>query len=195
MLYREFLALLATIIGFVGSIFLIKSIILLKPEQIHNLLTSHSFASFSYNQVDSYAKQKADAISGFVLILLASLIQIIALVIFKKYTFLTSKKSNGILISFVIAIPIICIFFLINKLLYRHNKIEINKLAVKDKCEKRISNSMKSSDFGFIEQFAASVLNIKKIPSESRYDYLKKLSDYISWNIPDEIDINIINNL
>lgn len=191
MLCRNLFSIMAAIIGVAGSVFLLKSIILLSPDKMLNMLCSHSFIIFSHEQANSYAKQKADGIAGFWLILLAFSTQIITLIFFNNEKYLAIKEYWGFVITILIPISIACFFILFNKLSYKENIKNIKILAVRYECKRYKDKLFKSETLEHIEKFASAQLDFTRESNESSSSYFSRLFSFISYKLSDNIDIKM----
>lgn len=194
MLFDKFFSLLAVCLGLCGSIFLVKSIIILNPKSMLNLTSPHSYIDYAPEQIKSFAMQKADALSGVLLILIAFFIQICSLIIFDESDRFIHSKLLSIITVIGITLFFAFIFYLLNRHLYKQNRIEICKEAVKYECNSHISNLTDQSNLRSIEHMAVDLLNFTRDDSESKSTYFQRLFNYIGWDIPEEIDLNSIND-
>ena len=88
MLYENFFSLLSVFIGLSGSIFLVKSVLILNPRAILKLTSPYSRIAYAPEQIKSFAKQKADALVGVLLVFIAFLIQIHSLIFISNENYL-----------------------------------------------------------------------------------------------------------
>lgn len=182
------LTIISAILGFFGAILLAKGILKLTPE----IIASQVETRFGWNSVQlaNIAGQKADVISGIILIALAFLIQICALILVKKdYPMLESYWGN-VLICFGFASIITGITLCVNVSLKKQYELKTKKIIAKRYLERYMQDKQITwGTFKNIQDNAKIALNFEKKENENMQEFLNRYAEYINFEITRE-DIN-----
>ncbi len=186
---NNFIILLASILGLVGSIFLAKGNIFLNSKKILHLTTPHSYIYWAPEQEKAFATIRNDSIIGFINIFLSFFICVINSIYEIKFeNDLIQLDYIIVILCFIVYIYILLLvsFFLNFKLI-----VDIQKEGVKDIFDGlfKNTNSIKySEDRNKIERIihafeARKMIVIPRNDKESDLDYFKRILDLIDPKI------------
>ncbi len=185
---EKYLNLLAIILGFVGTIFILKGVLRMTPEIIGEI----GQTKWGYNLIalENISIQKADTITGFALIVLAFVIQIInEFGNFNKIIMPTSRLVQ--LGTLIFACFALCgLFILINKGLCNSYKLEAGRSVTKSYLMKNIlraDNQINWRDVPHIEGYASTLLRFDRNQGEADKDYLFRLSKELDVDLEGRI--------
>jgi len=188
-LYR-FLSLIAASIGFVGAVFMSKSLLYLTPERMLSQTTAESLIKYSPNQIKAITSQKAHAVSGATAIFIAFLIQCVTLILIdEKIVFWKGHVVFiFIFISWVLILLVLwCILTCITEFLDQRYKRSViaSKLGSIFK-----SRKVTKEDAGLIEGMAQDLLGLDRYPQESTEEFIKRIAKFVGQPVITGIDLS-----
>lgn len=183
------LSIIATSLGFSGSILLAKSIVLkLTP----NIIAKRSITYWGYNkeELENIISQKADALCGVSLIFLAFFTQIINLIFVYHSLKILPGLWAVILIVCTVSLILTIVFF-VNKFLVKQYRIDSCKSLARQRLEQDFKqNKISYSGWESLLKDAQDLCNINKRDNESPVNFLKRYLDFLGVKIPDNIDLS-----
>jgi len=120
--------LLSLIIGFAGTLFMIKGISKLTPDIMAEL--SKTKIGYNPDQVKNISIQKADTMTGFILVIMAFSVQIITRVCVEGNIFCITYWQDLFILTLVV-IVILVITFKLNYIYCNYQRKEIEQLLPK----------------------------------------------------------------
>ncbi|MDL1971246.1 MAG: hypothetical protein LWW94_09860 [Candidatus Desulfofervidaceae bacterium] len=191
---HTFFSLLAACFGLLGSVFLAKGILGLSPKDMLKLTTPYSRLKYAPEQIDSMAAQKADAFIGVIIIFLAFLVQIVSLIfVSNNHSLLFKDQWIGSGIASAVTSILAIIFYSIDKYYYKYLRLKIRKLECVAKLKDIFAKEeINSNDVKFLEGILEELLSIKRKPSETKIDFIKRVAEYLGQPIPEGINFSSI---
>jgi hypothetical protein len=188
MTFDQFLTLIATILGAVGSIYVLKSILRLTPE-VTKRLSARTYGH-DPNQIDSLSAQKAESVVGTILIILALAIAILNAAFTPSNFVVSPSRLSAILIAVALTVIVCFLLTLIGKRVdsrHRRDVAHIIIAEVLDKLSK--SNSVPSSDLRSLRYIADKYLDLKLQPDATPRDFLRSIAMEVGRTLPEDIQI------
>ncbi len=154
----RFLTLLATIIGLIGSIFLVKGSLGLTPDIMGRLAETNWW--FNAAQVNGLATQKANAVSGAVFILLAFLIAMVRMAFVDEQIPCFESKGMAFAVAFSVAAIACVVLLFINRGVASHQKHQIGTAVI----GRRVDELLRRGEVG-VEQVTELAATAEKMLS------------------------------
>lgn len=186
MLIDRFFSIVSAILGFAGLMFVLKGVARLSPDLIAKV--SQTYLEFNLTQIQSLAAQKAEFVTGAILILLACLIQLSALLLLRDPfpIFEGYWQAAGIAVSTSALVALV--FFGVNRGMVKHYQ-EQAKLSLARTYFQTVlqQDPILPQHVKTTEDVAASLFGIGKEPSESGKAFLQRLAKRLDISIPREM--------
>lgn len=194
-LYR-FFSLLAVFMGFGGSVFLAKGIIGLSPKAMLHSSSRYGAYAFHTAEIKSMSKNKANTLVGIIYILIAFLIQLIAIIFVENEIATFKTRWAGFWCGFFMFCFLSIIFYLLNINIYHNTKLTIGKIAIKDFCFYRFSEKKKidSANAKSLVTMCRELIDFYKGDNETLINFVKRVAKYVDWEIQEEMDFSEIDN-
>ena len=173
------LNLISTIIGFIGTYFMGKGILAITPDVMAKL--SQTCVGYNPEQIKNIATQKADMLSGFGLILIAFLIQLLIQIFIRK-----SNIIWTILIAIICPVLILAIVFPLNSKYSEQQQLKVRKELVKYDINDLFRNHIIDERTGGYIKHDAIFLFGKAYKEKGTKETLDELCKYLGINIPKE---------
>ncbi len=188
MTLNQLLSLLATILGAIGAIYVLRSILRLSPYNIERL----SATKYGHNidLMDSLSSQKAEGIVGASLVLFALSISIINEVITPPETLIFANKVQAVFVTFVLAMLIILPMVLIGKIIDSNNRRAAIRIIIANKLDMLFkSNNIPSYELRSLRFLAERYFKLKPKSNDPPMDLLRRLAKDVGRTVPDKIEI------
>ena len=192
--YPKFLSLLAASIGFVGALFLSKSVVALAPEMMLQLTSPYSRCAYAPEQIASMASQKADAVIGIVFILLAFAIQIFSTVFASESKKVFSSNWMGFWVAVAAVSVLTIVFSIYNSSLRDRYQTAIAKIAIRDFFDNRFRKVVDPVNLTSLETMAHDLLKVQKPEYETQVQFVKRIASIVNWEMPEECDLSRAEN-
>lgn len=188
MLIDRFANILSALLGLTGVLFVLKGVSRLSPDLIAKV--SQTYLDFNVTQIQNLASQKADFVSGAILIMMAFLIYTCALlfirepfVIFEDYWFAAG-------LAVVTSVLIVIVFFGVNRGMNKHYQ-ELAKFRLAKSYFQTVLNQdpILPQHLKTTEDVAASLFGIEKKPAESGRDFLNRLAKRFEISLPRDLHL------
>ena len=191
---NRFLSLLAASMGLIGAVFLAKGVLIQSAEDMINSTTHYSACAWpSKKIISSMSIQKADTVTGIVYIFIAFLIQLVSLIFLKGEIIFIKKWWMSIGIAFILIFILTITFYLINNGIRNHNVLKMEKIVVRDYFTDRfVGKAVDTANIQGLEDMSKEYFNLNREDSESDFDFVKKIAQYVGWSIPSNIDFSRI---
>ena len=161
--YSKFFSLLAAFIGFVGALFLSKSVIMLTPKIMVQLTSPNARWDYAPEQIESMAAQKADAVVGIIFVLLAFAIHVFSIIFAPD----SKKIFSSHWMSFWVVAAIVSIitigFTLYKSRLNTRYQVATGKIAIQDYFNDRFRKVVDPVNVSSLETMSYDLLKIKYI--------------------------------
>jgi hypothetical protein len=188
MLIDRFANILSAILGLTGVMFVLKGVSRLSPDLIAKV--SQTYLNFNVTQIQNLASQKADFISGAILILIAFVIYTCALVfvrepfmIFEDYWF-----AGGLAV--VTSVLMVIVFLGVNRGMSKHYQ-ELAKFTLAKSYFQTVLNQdpILPQHLKTTEDVAASLFGIEKEPDETGREFLNRLAKRFEISLPKDLHL------
>jgi hypothetical protein len=189
------MSIIATFFGLFSAFFLSKGVIKSTPQ----VIAKQSITKYDYNIniMGNLTSQKSDYYTGFGLLFITFIIQIINLLDSKRLMTIIINYRTGIFIIIIIAISILLISFFINWLLFKIFLKQTKRCIVVERLDSLFTDINKkfySAIYYFSTINHGSILfGINKSQGESNYEYLVRFCKYFNYEVPNDLDIDKIN--
>lgn len=184
----KFLNLAAIILGFIGTIFLLKGVLRMTPDVIGEI--GQTRYDYSLPVLENLSVQKADTVTGFIVIVIAFSIQLVREVLSLGDIKLPINGIGSFLAILIVCSVLFGTFLLINIGLRAHNKLAAGKSITKWYITTRILSTPEQINVNKIkdvEGYSKSLLNLERKESESDEDYLIRLGDFLDMDIRSKV--------
>jgi hypothetical protein len=178
--------LISALLGFLGAILIAKGVLKLTPEIIAEQV--YTYMSFNNSQLVNIAEQKADVVSGSVLIALAFLFQITNIIFVRKNIIMFESFWSGVGLCLAIACLILTMILFLDSALTKHYTIEATKAVAYRTLEDLLKMPLTHSSLNEIKESAKTVKDFEKKENETPQDFLKRYITYLDFKLKDEID-------
>ena len=188
MTWYRFLSLIAASIGFMGAVFIRKSLLYLTPERMLSQTTAESLIKYSPNQIKAITSQKAHAVSGATAIFIAFLIQCVTLILIDEKIVFWKGHVVFIFISWVLILLVLwCMLTCITESLDQRYKRSViaSKLGSIFKARK-----VTEEDAGVIKGMAQDLLGLDRYPQESTEEFIKRIAKFVGQPAITGIDLS-----
>jgi hypothetical protein len=188
MLIDRFASIISAILGLVGLMFVLKGVARLSPDLIAKM--SQTYIEFNMTQIQNLASQKADFVTGAVLILIACLIQTGALLFLREPFMIFEDYWHAAGVAIATSVLVMIIFFGVNRGMsnqYQEQaKFSLAKIYFQTvlKQDPILSQHLKTT-----EDLAASLFGIEKQPDESGKEFLNRLAKRFEISLPRELNL------
>lgn len=186
MLIDRFASIVSAIMGFTGVMFVLKGVARLSPDLIAKV--SQTYLEFNVTQIQNLASQKADFVTGAVLILIACLIQTCALIFLREPFPIFEDYWRAASVAATTGFLVMIVFFGVNRGMSKHYQERAKFSLAKSyfqavlKQDPILSQHLKTT-----EDVAASLFGIEKEPDESDKDFLNRLAKRFEISLPKEL--------
>ena len=188
MMIDRFASIISAILGLVGLMFVLQGISRLSPDLIAKI--SQTYIEFNLTQIQNLASQKADFVTGAVLVLAACLIQTGTLLFLREPFMIFENYWHAAGLAIATCVLVMIIFFGINRGMSNHYqeqaKFSLAKVYFQTilKQDPILSQHLKTT-----EDLAASLFGIKKNPDESGKEFLSRLAKRFEIALPRELHL------
>ena len=173
-------------LGFTGLMFVVKGVARLSPDLIAKV--SQTYLEFNVTQIQTLASQKADFVTGALLVLIACLIQTSALLFLREpfAIFDNYWHAAGLAVSTSVLVAIV--FFGVNRGMAKHYQERAKFSLARTyfeavlKQDPILPQHIKTS-----EDVAASLFGIEKEPDESGKEFLNRLARRFDISLPQNL--------
>ena len=190
---NEFLNLLATIFGTLGSIYVMIGILSISPEIMEK--QSSMYWDFSVPQIENLAKQKADSISGFIFIIGAFALTFINILFVPNSIEVFKTKILAIAFVAILAGATYAALYFVSSGIYKNQKFEIGKIITLRNYDEIIERGyIKQSEADSICTYA-NLLNIKIDNTADLKITFMNVANEIGIEVPRAFDFSKLNTV
>ena len=168
--------------------FVLKGVARLSPDLIAKV--SQTYLEFNVTQIQNLASQKADFVTGAVLVLIACLIQTGALLFLREPFLIFEDYWHAAGLAVATSVIIVIVFFGVNRGMSKHYQEQAKFSLAKSyfqavlKQDPILSQHLKTT-----EDVAASLFGIEKEPDESGKEFLSRLAKRFDIFLPRELHL------
>ena len=166
-----------------GAIQLIVGILRMTPDLIGKL--SQFYLSYSTKTLDNLSAQKADAITGILLVSIAFIMQLLKELFDFARINLTCAYFYSILLVIGFCLTIFIVFRFVNRSLRKHSRINAGKSLLKWHVKEQWfkDQNLLKDQIDKIEGSASILLFFERLKDETNVDYLRRLGNFANIDI------------
>jgi hypothetical protein len=182
----RFASIIAALVGLAGVMCVLKGVLRLSPDLIAKVAQTH--LEFNMTQIQTLSSQKADFVTGAVLILIACLIQTCALLFMRESFRIFEDHWYAAGLAIAASVVLIVIFYGVNQGMARHYQDRAKLSLAKSyfqtvfKQDPILSQHLKTS-----EDVAASLFGIARAPDETGKEFLNRIAKRLEISLPNEL--------
>jgi len=186
---ERFLNLVATVLGGMGSLYVLKSIAALSPEVIARL--SSMYIGFSAPQIDSLAKQKADNIVGVVLVVIALVIAVLNLAFVPSSVPFVERRICAVALVGVLAVVVYIPLVLLGHAIHQREKLAVGRVIATERLKRLFEgNRLPAREAGSLRAWARVSLKMPIDDAEPPRQLLERLAKELGLNVPAGFDFS-----
>jgi hypothetical protein len=184
----RFASIIAALVGLAGVMCVLKGVSRLSPDLIAKV--AQTYLEFNMTQIQTLSSQKADFVTGAVLILIACLIQICALLFLRDSFQIFEGHWYAAGLAVAASAVLIVIFYGVNRGMAKHYQERAKFSLAKSyfqtvfKQDPILSQHLKTS-----EDVAASLFGIARAPDESGKEFLNRIAKRFDISLPKELHL------
>ena len=187
----KFFNLLATILGTLGTFFVMQSILEMSPELMLRQAQSHW--DLSVPQIEALAGQKADNVAGFVFVLIAFAVASLTIAFVPEGKRLFQSKCRALVAAFVFAGALYIALHFVSQGLSRCYKLAVGKIVTSEYLDKVISRGrLEVADSTQIADHAREYLELKVLPGESTRSLTQRVASEVGKALPQNLDYSAV---
>jgi hypothetical protein len=187
-LIDRFASILSAVLGLTGVMFVLKGVARLSPDLIAKV--SQTYLEFNVTQIQNLASQKADFVTGAVLILIACLIQTGALLFLREPFLIFEDYWHAAGLAVVTSVIIVIVFFGVNRGMSKHYQEQAKFSLAKSYFQAVLKQDLiLLQHLKTTEDVAASLFGIEKEPAESGKEFLSRLAKRFDISLPRELHL------
>lgn len=188
MTLEQFLSLIATIFGAIGSVYVLRSILKLTPQITVRL----SASVYGYNSeiIDSLSTQKAESVVGTVLILIALFIAVINSATTPSSIIVHPNRIWAILFNFILCVVVYLFLLRIGSRVISDHRSKTARIIVAKNLDRLFKNkNVPINDIKSLRHLYEKFINIK-IPSDlSNKEFLQFIANDVACIMPEGIQV------
>jgi hypothetical protein len=185
----RFLNLLASVFGAMGSIYTLKSVAALSPNLIERL--SRTYWDFSPTQIDALTSQKADAIVGIVLVIIALVIAIANLAIVPNGIGMFDRRGVALALVAVLCGALYLAVAFAGQAVHRHQRLAVGRLITHQMLSELFSKGkLPANEVGSLKAYGRTLLDLTIEDSESPRTIVHRLAAEVNVQVPDHLDFS-----
>ena len=188
----KLLSIIATILGFSGSIFLAKGVFGISPEYI--VKYARTIVGGNPLHIESLVTQKAEILCGLTLLAIAFVFQFLNLVFVQRTIKIFESHWLGIALAASLSGIVIILFLFINSGLRTQFEHDVKKARVKVRLEYSFTVKKKMSKHGYeeISKGASEYWMIYRSDGESAKEFIQRLAQVLDLAVPPDYDFSEI---
>jgi len=181
-------SIIAVIVGFAGSLFLLKGVLRLTPDIMAKL--SQAYMGYNISMVKNVSSQKADIMSGAILVLIAFSLEAFRLILIREPFTVFDNFWLGTCIAGALALLIIGVLFAVNVGLTAKYENATKRELVKFYLQKHLADGqVNRNELKSIEQNSKSLLGIERKEQETGVEFIHKIAKLVDIQVPPDIQV------
>lgn len=185
----RFLNLLAAVFGAMGSIYVLKGVAALSPNLIERL--SRTYFSFSAAQIDALTAQKADAIVGIALVVIALAIAVVNSAAVPAGIPMFGRRTMGVALVAVLSGAAYLALAFAGAAIHRHEKLAVGRAITAQELSRLFKvGKLPVSEVGSLKVYGRTLLGLTIEDSESPRSILSRLAGEVSMRVPEGLDFS-----
>jgi len=187
MLLDQFLNLTATILGAIGAVYVLKSVLRLTPELTERL--SATFYGHNMHAVESFSSQKADSVVGASLVITALALAIVNAALGPAAAPLPGDRWKWIGLAVLLSLAVYVVLLVIGRCIeMRHREataVIITSLHLQREVLKR--NPIPAQEIPSLDYYGYSLLRLPKVANESPEELLRRIAAKVGHTLVEPI--------
>ena len=160
-----------------------------KARDVLDSTTHYSATSWpSKKIINNITDNKVKTVTGFVVVLIAGILQLVSLLLPNKMPFLKNPVA-ACLLALVTTTVILGVIYIAQKGIQEYYSTQIMKQATRDYMSRYKRWSHDSGNVQGVESINREYFNMGKEPEKSWQDYIKEVAKHVNWDIPDDLDL------
>jgi hypothetical protein len=164
--------------------------LLLSPEALLSLTSRHARFKAAPEQIDSLAKQSANAICGIAVLFVAFLTQFGSFLV-SRWGVSFSHHLSGYTLVFFIAIGTLYLSFLVRDEFYYRTKHDMGKIEICNIIASYNEHPRDTTYLGTLEYFSNILLVIERRPDETSKQFLDRLCRWVGAPLSEAVYDNL----
>ena len=188
MTLEQFLSLIATIFGAVGSIYVLKSILKLTPQITERISASR----YGHNPevIDSLSTQKAESVVGTNLILIALIIAVINSATTPSNIIIHPNRILAILFAIVLSVIVYLFLLIIGSRVNSLHRLATARIIAGKTLDRLFKNeNVPLYEMKSLHYLNKNFLHIKLSPNLSNKDFLQLIAKDVARIMPKDIQV------
>jgi hypothetical protein len=188
MLIDRFASILSAILGLGGVMFVLKGVFRLSPDLIAKV--SQTYLEFNVTQIQNLASQKADFVTGAVLVLIACSIQACVLLLLREPFQIFEDHWQAAALAVATSAVLLLVFFGVNQGMSKHYQDRAKFSLAKSYFQTVFQQDpILSQHLKTTEDVAAALFGIEKSPEESGKEFLNRIARRFDISLPKELHL------
>ena len=184
----QFLNLLATIFGAVGSIYVLKSILRLTPEITERL--SANMYGHNPNVIDSLSAQKAESVVGTGLIVIALSIALVNAMVMPSNIVVHGNRPYAIFFGIVLSVIVYLLLLTIGNVVNSHHRLATARIIAAKTLDRLFKNSsVPNNEIKSLRYLNDRYLHLELSPDRTSKDLLQLIAKDVGRTVPEGIQI------
>jgi len=185
----RFLNLLAAAFGTMGSVYVLKGIAALSPDLIERL--SRSYWGFSAAQIDALCGQKADAIVGIALVLVALAITVVNLALVPTELRFVERRGVAIALVAILSGAAYIVLAFSGAAVQRHQKLAVGRIiTVHELFHLFKTGKLPASEVASIKAYGRTLLELTIDDSDAPRALLSRVASAVGLSVPANFDFS-----
>lgn len=163
-----------------------------KARDVLDSTTHYSAGAWpSKKIIDGITDSRVKTVTGFIIILIAGVLQLVSLLLPNRIPFLKNSVT-ACLLALVATAVILGIIYIAQKGIQEYYSTQIMKQATRDYMGRYKRWAHDSGNVQGVKDICLEYFNMEKESEESWQGYIKKVATHVKWNIPDDLDLTKI---
>jgi len=177
---ERFLSLSAIVLGFIGTVFLLKGVLRMTPDVIGEI--GQTRLDYSIPVLENLSVQKADTICGFIFVVIAFSLQLIRTLFNLSAIRLPGSNVRSFILMLFFILIVSVLLLSINFSLRKHNRIEAGKSITRWYVKKYLlkENNLNLSQLSYVESYSSKLLYLPRAQNETDEEFLLRLGAVIN---------------
>ena len=189
MTLEQFLSLVATIFGAVGSVYVLRSILRLTPQVTERM--SASVYGHNPEIIDSLSTQKAESVVGTWLILVALVLAVVNAATTPSSIIVHPNRLLAIFISLVLSLVVYLILLFVGSKVNSRHRLATARIIAANALDRLFkSKNVPLYEIRSLRYLNDRFLNIRLPPDLSNKDFLKLVAKDVARMVPEDIQVD-----
>ena len=193
---NEFIAIVSATVGFCGAFFVLLGTFSISSDLIARL-TAMPYGGFSQERLKSLSKQKANLLSGTLLVFIAVAIQVYPMVFtLEPWLIQGGRQRVAMYGAIAVGVVVVLVVYRLNVMLSNQTERRAKRMVLKNRLERALKqNPVGQVYWSSAIEGAESLLDIKRKTNESVPDFLRRLAKELRVPFPSDLRIEEEHNI